>query len=224
VYQLPQDFWGTYLAVVNANIAGGKSDAFIRQEIKATIDIDVSGNIFTNVVVEKNHTGGKEKDPWWNKTNVNYTQIYTTPNSNLVLASGNTSHEKTMDIDYKNGNYTENETLKKIEDTTTFLPDYNIWRMQAFGKYVFATWWEIPAGKTKELNVRYHTPANKYDTIVSGKTYTFVFDKQSGVNTGLTVSVTAPLKYKWKETGNSVFTYTNPSPEKRVMFTLTLEK
>lgn len=224
VYGLPQDFWGTYLAVVNANIAGGKSDAFIRQEIKATIDIDVSGNIFSDILIQKTHSGGKEKDPWWNKTNINYTQVYTTPNSNLVLVTGNTDHEKTTKFDYMNDGYVENEILKSIEDTKRFLPDFNTWRMQAFGKTVFATWWEVPAGNTKELDVRYHTPASKLNAVVPGKVYTFVFDKQSGVNTGLSVSITAPLKYTWKESGNSVFTYTNPNPEKRIVFTLTLEK
>ena len=37
IFQSPENFNGDYLAVVNANVGGGKSDLFIKQKIKKII-------------------------------------------------------------------------------------------------------------------------------------------------------------------------------------------
>jgi len=57
-----------------------------------------------------------------------------------------------------------------------------------------------------------------------GRQYTFIFDKQSGVNNSLKLTIAAPVGYYWAETNDSTFSYENQNPSKREIITLTLEK
>lgn len=224
VYQAPHGFWGSYLAVVDANIAGGKSDAFVDQVIDARIDVDTDGGVLTDLSVTRAHRGEKEKDPWWRATNQNFIQIYTLSGSTLVGLSGNDT--KTM-ISARSGGaegFTANTDLDRIERTMTSLPSYQAWSLEAFGKQVFATWMNVAAGKKKTLEARYQTPDTTGKPVEAGRTFTFVFDRQSGVRTSLRVALLAPVGYQWAESGGSVFVIEEPDPSARIVQTLTLVK
>lgn len=222
LYKLPASFWGSYLAVVNANIAGGKSDAFVDESIEVRSDIDTDGGILTDLAITRVHRGDKEKDPWWRKANQNYIQIFTNPGSTLFFLGGNDVKRFTKP-DYKD-DYVVNPDLDKIESTKVFLADYNAWNMSAFGKTVFATWWNIPAGKTETLNLRYQTPASNQSAPQSGKKFRFIFERQSGVKNSLKVSIGAPLGYRWAESDSLIFVYENDDPDARIILDLTLKK
>ena len=61
VYKLPNNFWGGYLAVVNANIAGGKSDFFVNQEIDFRINLENDGKANNQLKLTRAHSGNAEK-------------------------------------------------------------------------------------------------------------------------------------------------------------------
>lgn len=224
VFNLPNDFWGSYLAVVNANVAGGKSDAFISEKVSANIDIDTNGNIFTNIQVARTHNGNLEKDPWWKADNKNFIQIFTEPNSNLVTISGNDTKPKYQTMDYDNSNYSINPNLAAIEKTKVSIPGSNAWTLNEFGKKVFATWMIIKAGQTKTLNMRYETPYNNPTPFGPEQIYTFIFERQSGMKNSLDVTINAPFRYYWAESNDMNFHYSNDDPDKRVVINLTLKK
>lgn len=223
VYSLPNGFWGSYLAVVNANIAGGKSDAFVAENISANLDMDTNGNVFTNLTVTRTHNGDKEVDPWWKATNKDFIQIFTEPGASLVSVSGNDVKPKYQTMNYANSNYAVNPEIAAIEKSDVFLSEYKTWTHQESGKNVFATWLMLPAGKSKVLNLRYQT---KGDPAIFGpdRAYAFIFERQAGVKNSLDVTVNAPFRYYWAESGNSAFSYHSDDPDKRVVFTLTLKK
>ncbi len=224
VYELPSNFWGNYLAVVDANVAAGKVDAFISQSVAARIDVDTAGNVFTNLTVTRVHTGNTQTDPWYRVADQNYLQVFAAPGSSLVTIEGNST--KTMAKNY-NGTadgYTTNPDLTAIEATKVFLPDYNVWNSQQFGKSVFETWFTTPAGTTKNLQVRYETPAPPNFPLDKGKQFTFIYERQSGVPTDLTVDVFAPFGFKWKESGTALYEFTAADPKARETFTLTLDQ
>jgi hypothetical protein len=222
VYSLPSSFWGSYAAVVNANIAGGKSDAFIDEAVDVLVDIDSAGGIFTDASVTRTHRGDKEKDSWWRATNQNFIQFFVNPGSTLVSLKGN-DIKKYAKPDYGK-EYARNAALEKIESTKVLLADYNVWSMNAFGKTVFGTWWNLPAGKSETLNFRYQTPANNYSSPASGKKFRFIFERQSGVKNSLKVTLSAPLGFRWVESSSPVFVYETADPESRTMIDLTLVK
>lgn len=224
VYRLPDNFWGTYLAFVNANIAGGKTDVFMEEKIDANIDLDTVGGSFIDLSVTRRHTGDKEKDPWWRATNKNFVQVYTNLGSVLVSVKGNDVKSIVSNYDYDVNKYERYADLEAIENTKIFSSVYKTWTMQAFGKSVFGTWFNIPVGKEKTIEFRYQTTGDNKLDIRSGKVYTFIFEKQSGVNNALNVTINAPLGYYWRESKSPIFSYENNNLESRTFLYLTLER
>ncbi len=222
IYDLPSSFSGSYLAVVNANIAGGKSDAFVEQVIDVWIDVGTDGGTISDVAVKRIHSGENEKDWWYQEDNKDYIKIFTNPDSNLIFMKGNDIRRKiTHDYD---DTYSTYDILAAIEETKVFLSNYDAWMTDEFGKQVFATWLITPAGEKRELNIRYETQASGNIMLTSGKTFQFIFDRQSGAHTSLRVTVSAPLGYIWAESESPVFVYETDNPDKREIFTLTLER
>lgn len=224
VLNLPNNFWGSYLAVVNANVAGGKSDAFMDEKVAVNVDVNTNGNIFTNVQVSRTHNGDKEKDPWWKATNNDFIQILTEPNSTLVSVSGNNVKPKYDTMNYQNSNYSVNPDLAAIEKSAIYVANSKSWTLNEFGKNAFATWLMTAAGKTKTLDVRYETPYNNSAVFGPDQAYTFIFEKQAGVNNSLSLTINAPFKYYWAESGDTAFHYENDNPNKRTIITLTLKR
>jgi hypothetical protein len=224
VFKLPNGFWGSYLAVVNANVAGGKSDAFIDEKISANVDLDTSGNAFTNVQITRIHNGNLQKDPWWKATNKNFIRVLTEPNSTLVSVTGNDSKPKYQTMDYANSDYIINPDLAEMEKGEVFVSNFKSWIRSESGKNAFATWLMLPAGESRTLNLRYETSYSDLAVLEPDKSYTFIFEKQAGVKGQLDVTMNAPFKYYWAESGDTAFHYATNDPDKRVILTLTLKK
>lgn len=224
VTELPNGFWGSYLAVVNANVAGGKTDAFMEQTIEAEVNIDTEGKLLTDVTVTRGHKGGNEKDPWWNADNKNFIQILANPGSNIVTMKGNTIKTLKSYFDYEANGFSENPDLQRIESTRLALPELNAWTMDEFGKKAFATWFTVPAGKTRSLTLRYHTD-NTSDTVPEdGKPYTFLYERQSGVPTSLKATITAPLGFVWAESGTPVYLFSKDDVSGQESFVIRLKR
>ncbi len=224
VYSLPSSFWGSYLAVVNANIAGGKSDAFIKQNIEARFDIDSDGGALVDLSITRTHNGQDEKDPWWRATNKDFIQIFTNPGSSLGFLKGNDPAGRLSGSDYASMGYTKNAILEAIQDTKKSLPDYHAWSYDEFGKRVYATWLSIRAGETKTIEMRYELPRAEGITLALGKVYRLVFDRQSGVSGGLKIIVNAPLGYEWAESQAPIYVFEAQDPDRRIILDLTLAK
>lgn len=207
---LPADFNGEYLAVVNANVAGGKSDAFINQKIKLESKIDKLGQIQNHLTIERAHSGQNEKDWWYRATNRDYMQILVTPGSKLTKISGDTSKVVKPLVDYRGKDYITDENLKTLEKAGALV----------FGKTAFPRWLEVKAGKIGEILVDYASP---HRINLAGGVYQLIFDKQSGVNGELEISVEAPEGYKWKEGDSRIFKYANQDLPARISLSLTLE-
>lgn len=224
VYSIPLGFWGSYLAVVDANIAGGKTDAFIKQDIQWSIDVASDGGIINDVLVKRIHQGGQEKDYWYNVLNKNYIKIFTNSDSTLLFMEGN-DYIKPVRRDYNAlGNYKKYPALEEIEDTKVFVKNFNVWYTKEFGKNVFSTWFNAPPGKEKNLKMRYSIPPPNRKVVEEGEVFKLVFDRQSGVNTSLKIFITAPVGYIWAEAGEPTFVYTTDKPTKRINIELTLKK
>ena len=204
VYDLPYGFWGNYLAVVNANLAGGKSDAFIEQEIKGRIDVSNDGSSFVNLTISRTHSGEDEEDWWYKAENKNFIQVFTNSNSSLIGIKGNTERKR-FEEEYDE-EYETIEELKKIEDTAVYLAGDHAWTMRAFGKNVFGTWLNVPAGETKELEIKYQVLGDSNFAIGNGARYTIILERQSGVASGINIDVAAPFGYIWEESGATLYT------------------
>ncbi len=220
---LPNDFFGSYLAVVNANIAGGKTDAFISQSIEANIDIDSGGNAFADLTITRTHFGDKEKDAWWKAPNKDFIQIFVNDIANLIFLDGNDKKIEMPKTDYENY-YLRDARVDAIEKTKVPAPNYNAWIYKYFGKTVFGAWLQTLAGKSTIFKARYEIPYSRTSSVQNGDIYKFIYEKQSGVNSAVKFKISAPLGYNWTESKNLNYIYEADNTDGRVILNLTLQK
>ncbi len=223
VYELPSDFFGHYLAVVNANIEGGKSDAFIKQEIELEVGLNTDGSSFNNLIIRRIHEGDKEKEPWWRKINQNYLQIFVNPNASLIYLKGNSKPpSKYKEVNYEALNYLVDNDVKSFESKLFYSSQYQTWIGEIFGKTVFGTWLIIPPGEQKDLEVRYQIKPKSKFNFSSRIPYQFIYEKQSGVNSKLSLKLVAPYGYLWFESGQPVYYFEKDISEGRMILNLNL--
>ncbi|MDP3901735.1 MAG: hypothetical protein Q8Q37_02035, partial [bacterium] len=208
-----------YLAVVNANVAGGKSDAFIKQDIILRSRIDERGAVTNDLTIKRDHRGADEEDWWYRATNKNYLQVLTSRDASLQSISGGVY--KVAPVFSKIG-YQADTELKAIEGTAMLLKNGVVEEFYQFGKKTFATWLDVPVGKQKQINLKYQR--DNVIKVADGERYQFVFDKQSGVESDLEINIEAPSGYKWRENNSDTFTYKTSSVPGRLILDLTLTK
>ena len=76
-----------YLAVVNANVAGGKSDALINQKIEINSSIGIDGKTTNELKITRAHRGWSGDEPFWNAANKNFIKIFVPAGSRLLSLS-----------------------------------------------------------------------------------------------------------------------------------------
>lgn len=219
--RLPKSFSGDYLAVVNANIGGGKSDAFIKQKISLKSSIEADGFVANELSITKTHNGQNEKDWWYRAPNKTYIKILAPEKSKLLYVKGNDKLPTVKKMTYSR-EYEYDFDLANIEKNADLLEILQTWLGNEFGKSYFGTWFTTPAGKTKTLFMQYENGIKL--NIRDNMSYEFIFEKQSGVDEALEYSITAPPGYYWKESANENFIYSADKPKSREIITLTLLK
>ncbi|MDP1706890.1 MAG: DUF4012 domain-containing protein, partial [bacterium] len=223
MYVPPHNFWGSYLAVANANLEGGKSDAFIKQDIELEISLDTSGNALNHLRLSRQHNGNQRPELWWRKINQNFVQIFSNSDASLVLSKGVSQPSILRKFNYDNG-FSIDPQVAILEKDRVYNKDYQVWSNETLGKTIFGAWFNVAAGQTKTLELRYQTPAVKDFNLTANSVYKIVFDKQSGVETGLKVAVNAPFGYVWSENGRSRYLFESLAAAKRETINLTLRK
>jgi hypothetical protein len=221
VFPIPENFNGDYLAVVNTNIAGGKTDIVMNQHIKLSSKIEANGRIDNFLTIERIHDGITYKDPWYRKNNQSYIKIFTPKNSRLTYVNGNDKKIITPSVNYETTNFLTDPTLNLIETSRTHNLVLLADTLEESGKTVFGVWQIIKAGDKKTLELQYFNPKR---ILLSGDEipYEFIFEKQSGNRTAFDLLLEAPPGYIWQETGNSLFNYVDEAPHGRIQLKLTL--
>lgn len=219
VYTLSPDFVGDYLSVVNANVAGGKSDIFIDQTISLSSVIGGDGKVTNELTITRRHFGENESEPLYRARNQNFIRVYAVPGAVLESVSGVTPKEVKPLVDYKAGTYREDPVLAGIEATReeTGIPD--VVSFFESGKRVFANWFSTDAGETRTLVLRY---TGMTIPLRDTTRFRFVFEKQSGVESHLRYTLTAPPGFYFKENGAPVYTQSSDSQPARIVVDLTL--
>ena len=221
VASLPEDISGDYLAVVNINVAGGKTDARINQAIKLKSEIDAGGRVNNHLTVTRRHFGKGSEASWYRAKNQNFIKIFTVPGAELVSLLGATPKDVSPQIDYESAGYARDPALQAVERTRKNVAGYSTETYMESGKKVFGAWFSALAGETKTLEVNYRSGEV---TLGDGVKYRFILDKQSGVESNVQYEITAPSGYKWLESGGSTFAYKSDTIPARLVLELTLTK
>lgn len=223
IEKIPKDFFGNYLAVVNANLGGGKTDIFVDQTLKLKNQIRADGVVESRLEISKKHRGDEASYWWYKEPNQTFTQIYTNKESRLLDVEGGISKKIIPKINYQKEEYITYPLVSEIESTIkefTLNPQVQIF--EAFGKNVFATWMKVQPGKTEKIIFDYETRLSS--TPNSGKIYKFIFEKQAGSNTNYIFEINAPPGFHFKENDLPIYEYKSSDISGKLKIELTLKK
>lgn len=210
---------GDYLAVVNTNVAGGKTDARIEQTIKLKSEIDTDGRVNNHLTIIRRHNGKANDAPWYQAKNQNFIKIFTPPKAELISLTGATAKTINPRINYSVSGYALDPLLVAIEQTRKRVVKYSTVIYSESGKTVFGAWSSILAGEARTLEVNYKSGEIRLADSVK---YRFILDKQSGVESQFEYEVRAPAGYKWAESNGSTFAYQSDTIPARLTIELTL--
>ncbi|HCC23353.1 TPA: hypothetical protein DF272_04245 [Candidatus Falkowbacteria bacterium] len=191
-----------YLAVINTNIAGGKTDLYINQTIDHESTIHDDGTITDTLTITRTHTGDLS-DIFSGVRNVNYLRLYVPEGSVLLSADGFTPPDSGL-FKLPEDHYTADSLLTARETAKKIDPVSNTVVYEENTKTVFANWTQTDPGQTSTIKITYQLPfkltakpqslinklfnANKPETH-----YSVLYQKQSGSrNTILNSRITLP--------------------------------
>ncbi|MBU6141961.1 DUF4012 domain-containing protein [Patescibacteria group bacterium] len=219
VMQLQPGQPADYLAVVDANVAGGKTDAEIAQDISLNSALQPDGSVANQLAVTRTYSDAGPGDWWYHVPDTNYMKVLVPQYSRLLSLSGETTAPRTPTP--LSGAMTDTDLLA-IRQTNIATSSFTAFAGQEFGKFSFGAWLTTNPGTHKTLTMSYEEPA--VNAPADGGSYTFIFEKQSGVPSALTYTVTAPQGYLWKESGGRTYRFTAADTPAREIIQLTLQK
>ena len=147
---------GDYLNVVNTNIAGGKSDRKIKQQIIHQAEIMPDGSIIDNLTIERTHQAVK-REPFAGVRNVNWLRIYVPLGAELLEATGFKPVDKIFFEKEIAGLEADPDVLAgESQARTDELSGTKIYN--ELNKTVFANWSQLDPGETTLINLKYRLP------------------------------------------------------------------
>ena len=164
-----------YLAVINANIGGGKTDAYIDQTLDLTTDVYNNGEIINTLEITRTHNG--DINDFFGKTsNLNYVRIYVPFGSQLISAQ-NFDEVPAEAFEEPAEHWNPDEDLQKIQGEVWVDPNTGTFINNEFNKTVFGNWEQVDPGETKTFIFKYRLPISL--NLTSAEDRFTLFDKNS---------------------------------------------
>jgi hypothetical protein len=195
--ELIQNQQGDYLAVIDSNINGYKTDAVIDESIHLDTQIQTDGTIIDTLTVTRKHNGGNEKYDWYNRVNADYMRVYVPKGSILLEAKGNTIEEYQPPVDYKN--FSTDPDVQAEESTIRIDPDSKTKIFEETGKTVFGNWVYVSPQEEVTVTYKYQLPfkANFDNFTKSADAYSAIVQKQAG-SRGSSFTAKLSMPEKWQ--------------------------
>lgn len=147
---------GDYLAVVNTNLAGGKTDGVIQDAYDLAVHIDEAGQSTHTLTVRRTHTGTKGT-AFTGVRNVDYLRVYVPAGSELVSATPSQLPPAEL-FEQPDATWNIDPNLAAGDATYRVHPDSNTEQYMESGKTVFAQWMQVDPGQTAEMTIVYRIP------------------------------------------------------------------
>ena len=222
VAELPQNFEGDYLAVVDANIVGQKSDLYITQNVNLESRINTDGTVSDSIVISRKHDGDQSPYWWYRAANQDYLQLFVPEGSVLSNESGGIAKSIVPPVAYAKAGYSTDPMVSAIESTQENIFGYPVSSHKELGKEVFATWSRVMAGDTATVSFDYSHRLFLAPT--DGTSYQFIFEKQAGTARHYKFEIIAPVGFRFAENGLPSYDYESDDPPGRLVMSLTLQK
>lgn len=145
-----------YLSVINTNIAGGKSDKKIKEEINHEARIMQNGSVINTIEIKRIHTGIKN-EKFIGVRNVNWIRVYVPLGSELLEASG-FARPDAVYFDDPDPSWEKDPLVEKVEQTKKIDKNSGTEIYEENGYTVFANWSMVDPGETTIIRLRYKLP------------------------------------------------------------------
>lgn len=222
-YELPQEFQGDYLALVDSNIGGGKTDLFVKQKVILQSQINIDGTVSNHLIVGRDHQGNKSASWWYKVQNQDYLKVFTPKGGRLTTFQGGVKKEINPPLKYKQNGYENDKLVEEIESTKKEFFSYPALKAyEEEGKNVFATWSKVDPGKSTQMTFDY--THRLFLPPTEGQLYQFVFEKQAGSEREYRFEFSAPVGYRFRDNKLPIFEYATSDPPGRLVLDMTLEK
>ncbi len=148
-----------YLAIVHSNINGYKTDRFMKEDVRLTVNIENEKEIIHQLTIVRQHTGGNEAYEWYNKVNSDYLRVYLPKGSEIISASGGAPEDTIVpSLDYELAQFRRDDLVTSIEATLEKKPELNIDTFEESGKTVVGAWLYTSPGEQTVFELTYKTP------------------------------------------------------------------
>jgi hypothetical protein len=173
---------GDFLAIIRANIGGGKSDRVIEDRTEVTLTVGESGELLQTVTLRRTHRGIPSA-PFVGVPNISYARFYVPEGSVLRSARGFTSSlalmEKTLTDDEQVAPLASDLRVQERAGMGMVEPKSRTRITREFGKTVFGNWIVVDPGNTVEVELTYTLPWTLTAAEHFGR-YTLLVQKQAG--------------------------------------------
>ncbi len=191
-----KDYEKDYLMVVRTNIAGGKTDLVIDQNIQHFSYIQEDGSLVNTAAITLTHNGNPE-DVFERVRNNSYIRVYVPLGSQLIEATGYDVIDPELFKEVYPG-FKQDGDLLRISGLPLIEAKSNTSINNEFGKTVFGNWLQLDVGESKTLTFSYELPfrlnfvedANEFEKFLGSigfrdslaqDTYNLLVQNQSGV-------------------------------------------
>ncbi|MFH1191991.1 MAG: DUF4012 domain-containing protein [bacterium] len=176
-----------YLAIIDTNIGGKKTDGVISQKIEHNTNVSDDGTIIDELIIHKKHNGVKG-DYFYGVNNVDYLRVYVPLGSILLSAEGFDAPPESCFKELE-PNIIEDEFLAGTEAREKTDIGNGTKIGENFGKTYFANWTQVDPGEEITVKLSYKLPFKIFDSEIFyssisggeqiGK-YSLYIQKQSG--------------------------------------------
>jgi len=223
---------GDSLALIEANVAGQKTDGVVEEDVEHRVHIAEDGSIEDTVTLVRRHTGIKN-ELFRGVRNVVYLRTYVPAGSRLVSASGFEAPEDKLFRKISLDDMPD-EDIEEIESAAQTTAD-GVKIFQEGSRTVFGGWLQLDPGQTQTIKLRYRLPFTVSDILAKLDTgqvpdgqnprgaYLLLLTSQSGkTSRKLTSTVTLPDKWSaaWTKDGNPSLSFSGAWDRDRVMAAL----
>lgn len=187
-----------YLAVVNSNINGYKTDRVVKQTVRLHTTFDEAGGVINTLTLTRAHKGGDFPYAWYNKVNANFLRVYIPKGSTLLEARGQTLEFHRPRVDYAGTGF-RTLALVQNEGDDNIDPESGTRILEEGGKTVLGNWTYVSPKETTTIVYRYKLPF-ALDMTRATIPYQLTVQKQPGVTGSFNWNVTYPPSWQalWK--------------------------
>jgi hypothetical protein len=164
---------GDYVALVNTNIAGGKTDGVITEVVNDRTTVMPDGRVLKTVEITREHNG-KKGDTFEGDTNLTYHRLYVPKGSKLISVVGSMTPDASE--------FGADTTLGTDSDITSDTSEYD----------VFDAWTKLKPGESATVKFSYELPQLPEGNLASLST---VYDLQSGTSRTIKHSISFPASW-----------------------------